>query len=119
LHPSGQWSTWTPARFRIPERDEEFKETFRTAAKAYWKRPEVEGGFYHPLMKKKLRQTCGSCQIVCVADKKERKRRYQMLTQSGVVVQDQDGSLEAVSPDEAIRRLEAMPLERRACYEEV
>lgn len=119
LHPSGQWSTWTPARFWIPEKDEDFKGVFRTAAKAYWKRPEVEGGFYHPLMKKKLRQTCGSCQIVCVAEKKERKRRYQMLTQSGVVVQNPDGSLEAVSPDEAIKKLEAMDPERRIMYEEV
>jgi epoxyqueuosine reductase len=116
LHSSGKWSTWTPARFRIPEKDEEFLEVFRPAAKAYWQRPECEGGFYHPLMKKKLRQTCGSCQIVCSPDKEERKRRYEMLVNSGVVVQNPDGSLEAVSPGEAKERLAGMSPELRVLY---
>jgi len=40
-----------------------------------------------------------------------------MLTRSGVVVQNPDGSLEAVPPDEAARRLEKMPTEQRALYE--
>jgi epoxyqueuosine reductase len=119
LHPSGKWSTWTPARFRIPERDEELMEVFRPAAKAYWKRPECEGGFYHPLMRAKLRQTCGHCQIVCCPDKEERKARHRMLTQGGVVVQNQDGTLEAVSPEMAVSRIASMPPELRALYEEV
>ncbi|MCK4786762.1 MAG: epoxyqueuosine reductase [Desulfobacteraceae bacterium] len=119
LHSSGKWSTWTPARFRIPEKDEEFLEVFRPAAKAYWQRPECEGGFYHPLMKIKLRQTCGSCQIVCSPDKEERKRRHGMLINSGVVVQNPGGSLEAVSPEEAKERLAVMSPKVRALYEEV
>lgn len=41
-----------------------------------------------------------------------------MLTQSGVVVQYPDGSLEAVSPEEAIDRLATMSPEHRALYEE-
>jgi hypothetical protein len=68
-------------------------------------------------MRKKLRQTCGSCQILCVHDKEERLRRYQMLVNSGVVVQNPDGSLEAVTPEEALERLAAMPREVRALYE--
>ena len=119
LHSSGKWSTWTPARFRIPEKDEEFLEVFRPAAKAYWQRPECEGGFYHPLMKKKLRQTCGSCQIVCSPDKETRKGRHEMLINSGVVVQNLDGSLEAVSPDEAKEQLASMSPESIVLYEEV
>ncbi|MBW1789110.1 MAG: epoxyqueuosine reductase [Deltaproteobacteria bacterium] len=117
LHPSGKWSTWTPARFPIPEEDGEFKDVFRPAAKAYWQRPDSGGGFYHPLMKTKLRQTCGSCQIVCTPDKEERKARHRMLTQNGVVVQNMDGSLEAVSPEEARERMAAMSPETRALYE--
>jgi len=119
LHKSGKWSTWTPARYPIYETGEEFRAGFRAAAKAYWQRPECEGGFYHFMMKKKLRRTCGSCQILCVADKKERKRRYQLLVNSGVVVQNPDGSLEAVKPEVAIERLSAMPPEIRALYEKI
>lgn len=119
LHKSGKWSTWTPARYPIYETGEEFRAGFRAAAKAYWQRPECEGGFYHFMMKKKLRRTCGSCQILCVQDKKERKRRYQLLVNSGVVVQNPDGSLEAVKPEVAIERLSAMPPEIRALYEKI
>jgi len=119
LHKSGKWSTWSPARYPIYETDEEFRAGFRAAAKAYWRRPECEGGFYHFMMKKKLRRTCGSCQILCVQDKEERKRRYKLLTNSGVVVQNPDGSLEAVEPDVAIKRLSAMPPEVRSMYEKV
>lgn len=119
LHSSGKWSTWSPARFRIPRKDEEFKSVFRPAARAYWQRPESQGGFYHPLMKTKLRQTCGACQIVCAPEREERERRHHMLTQSGVVVQNRDGSLEAVSPEKAIERIASMAPEMRALYEEV
>lgn len=118
LHQSGKWSTWTPARFRIPEKDGEFREVFRPAAMAYIQRPESEGGFYHPLMKAKLRQTCGSCQIICTPDKEERKKRHKMLTQSGVVVQNPDGSLKAVSPEKGIEWIASMSSEQRALYEE-
>jgi epoxyqueuosine reductase len=119
LHKSGKWSTWTPARYPIYETDEEFRAGFRAAAKAYWQRPESEGGFYHFLMKKKARQTCGSCQILCVPDKEERKRRYDLLINSGVVVQNPDGSLVAVRPEVAIERLSAMSPESRVMYEKI
>lgn len=119
LHKSGKWSTWTPARFPIPETEDEFRAVFRPAAKAYWQRPDCEGGFYHFLMKKKLRQTCGSCQILCTPEKEERKRRYKMLTEGGVVVQNSDGSLEAVSPETATKRLSSLSSEVRAMYEDV
>jgi len=117
LHKSGKWSTWTPARFPIPENDDEFAKAFRPAAKAYWQRPESEGGVYHPLMKKKLRMTCASCQLVCCPDEEERKRRYKALTESGVVVQNPDGSLEGVSPETARERIAAMNPDQRALYE--
>jgi epoxyqueuosine reductase QueG len=118
LHQSGKWSTWTPARFPIPERDEEFMAVFRPAAKAYWQRPDRgDGGFYHPLMKARLRQTCGSCQIICSPDKEERKARHRMLTGNGVVVQNPDGSLKAVTPEKAGEHLSAMNPETRSLYE--
>jgi len=66
---------------------------------------------------KKLNVTCGNCQLLCHPDRDERTRRYKLLTKNGVVVQNSDGSLEAVPPDVAKQRLAAMPPERRAMYE--
>jgi hypothetical protein len=86
-----------------------------------WGRPEIEGGFHHPAMPghKKLNFTCGNCQLICHPDRKERKRRHKLLIKSGVVVQHPDGALQALSPQDAKRRLAAMSPEQRACYEDV
>ena len=63
--------------------------------------------------------TCGNCQLICHPDKAVRKARYKLLTESGVIVQNPDGTLEAVSPEEAAGRLAEMRLEDRALYEEI
>jgi len=42
-----------------------------------------------------------------------------MLSESGCVVQNPDGSVEAFPPEEAAKRVEAMPPEIRALYEEL
>lgn len=118
LHKSGKWSTWSPARFPIPEKDEEFLPALVEAAEAYKKRPREEGGFFHFLMPgNRINFTCGNCTLVCHPDKKIRKQRHKMLIQSGVVIQHPDGSCAAVSPDEAEKRLKEMPPEQRALYE--
>jgi epoxyqueuosine reductase QueG len=117
LHPSGKWSTWSPGRFAIPESDRQFRAALAKGIEAYGQRPSLEGGFLHPLSKKKLNLTCGNCQLICVPDKEERKRRHRILTGSGCVVQAPDGSVEAVSPEEAARRVGWMPAETRAWYE--
>ena len=79
-------------------------------------RPVGEGGRYHSLMNHKLYTTCGNCQIVCVPDKEERKRRLNLLKNSGVVLQNADGSLEVFSGSDAEKRLAAMSEERRRLY---
>jgi epoxyqueuosine reductase QueG len=117
LHPSGKWSCWSPGRLSIPDNDEDFLPVLVEAMGAWAKRPPIPGGHYHPLMEGKLALTCGNCQLICHPDRAERKRRYKMLRNSGVVIQHPDGSLEAVSPDEARKRLDAMPPEQRALYE--
>jgi epoxyqueuosine reductase QueG len=118
LHKSGKWSTWSPARFPIPENDDEFRGALINAAGPYFNRPKMNCGLYHPLVPGDLLEfTCGHCQFVCHPDKKVRQERFKMLTDSGVVVQNEDGSREAVSPEEAKRRLAAMSPERRALYE--
>jgi epoxyqueuosine reductase QueG len=119
LHPSGNWSTWSPGRFAIPEDDAEFAPAMARAIKAYGRWPDREGGYHHILMQRKLHLTCGNCQLICVADKAERMRRYEMLTRSGVVVQSPDGPVEAVTPKLALERLAAMDPDQRALYTEV
>jgi epoxyqueuosine reductase QueG len=118
LSKSGKWSTWSPARFPIPEKDEEFLDAIRGAIKPYAYRPKPGIGFYHALLPNNKGQlTCGHCQIICHPDKDVRKKRFKMLTEAGVVIQQEDGSLKAVSPEEAREHLEAMSPDARALYE--
>jgi epoxyqueuosine reductase QueG len=119
LHTSGKWSTWSPGRFPIPEDDAEFGPALMSSINAYHNRPKMGGGYYHSLMHGKLWQTCGNCQLVCHPDKDERKRRYKMLSGSGVVVQHPDGTLEAMSPKKATSFLSAMEPEDKALYESI
>lgn len=120
LHKSGKWSTWSPARFPIPEKDEEFFPAIINAAEPYKQRPREEGGFFHFLMPgNRVSFTCGNCTLVCHPDKDVRKKRHQMLIKSGVSVQRPDGSCEGVTPEEAKKRLAAMPKAQRALYENV
>lgn len=120
LAQNGKWSTWSPGRFPIPKKDEEFRPALMKAIMDSWPRPEVEGGFYHPAMpgQRKINITCVNCQLLCHPERAERKRRYKLVIQNGVVVQHADGSLEAVSPAAAKQHLTAMTPERRACYED-
>jgi epoxyqueuosine reductase QueG len=117
LHPSGKWSTWSPGRFPVPEDDAEFLPLLLAGVEKYAARPESRGGRYHSLMDNKLYTTCGNCQIVCHPDRNERQRRYRLLTEGGVVIQNPDGSLEAFGPEEAMQRLAVMEPQRRAIYD--
>ncbi len=119
LHQSGKWSTWSPGRFPIPEKDEEFLPALMNGLANYSQWPDMGGGYYHVLSPHKMFLTCGNCQLVCHPDLEERKRRHRLLTESGVVVQNEDGSLEAVQQEEAKQRMEGLPQERRALYEMV
>ena len=74
LSKSGKWSTWSPARFPVPETDEEFLDAIRNATKPYAFRPKPGVGFYHALLPgKKGQMTCGHCQLICHPDKDIRK----------------------------------------------
>ncbi len=124
LNPSGKWSTWSPARFEIAEKEEDVPDLLNPdaqipALQAYLERP-IKGGFFLALSPGyRLEYTCSNCQLVCHPDKEVRKARYRMLKESGVVIQEPDGTRRAVSPEEAKEYLKAMPPERRKLYEEV
>ena len=122
LHASGKWSTWSPARFPIPKNDEDLAPVRREAFAAWSERPELPGGgMQSPITYGKIQRdvtlTCGNCMHVCHPDPEERKRRTELLRNGGVIVQLDDGSLEAVSPEEAKGQIAAMEPERRTLYE--
>jgi len=121
LAKNGRWSTWSPGRFPIPEKEDDFMPALREALRASAPRPEVAGGFQHPALPKgrKLNMTCGNCQLICHPEADERKRLYKLLTENGVVVQNPDGTLRAVSPEIARKHLSEMSEEQRAMYEKV
>ncbi|CAB5138316.1 Iron-sulfur cluster-binding protein [Olavius algarvensis associated proteobacterium Delta 3] len=116
LHASGKWSTWSPGRFVIPERDGDIPSAYQHMQRAHGKWPPAPGGRYFYYMDEKLRVVCANCQIVCCPDKEERSARFKMLSESGVIIQNDDGSLTAVSPEEATRRFDLMPDAQKALY---
>jgi epoxyqueuosine reductase len=116
LHPSGKWSTWSPGRFLIPEEDRAFREVMIKGMRAYNRRPPMEGGYPHILMRSKLYLTCGNCQLLCRPEPAERKALYKLLTTSGCIIQEQDGRLERVFPEEAEGYVRALDQDRQNLY---
>lgn len=118
LHKSGKWSTWSPARFPIPEQDEAFYPALLNAIGPFLQRPKPDVAVFNVIMPgDKVELTCGNCQLICHPDKNVRKARYKTLTQSGVMVQHADGRREAVTPEEAKAHLAKMDDDQRALYE--
>jgi hypothetical protein len=104
----------------VPEKDEDFLPAIIQGVKTYGQRPEIAGGYHHSLMPgTKLWLTCGNCQLICHPDKAVRQERYDMLRKSGVVIQEQDGSLTAVSAQEAAAHFTAMDASTRSLYMDV
>jgi epoxyqueuosine reductase len=118
LHASGKWSTWSPGRFPIPKTDDELRPAHERMQHAHNKWPASEGGRYFFFIDEKLRVSCANCQLVCCPDKNERKIRYKMLTESGVVIQNPDGSRVAVSRKNADKLFASMSTTRKSLYED-
>ena len=116
LHPSKKWSTWSPGRFLIPEDDGAFRDAMIKRIKAYGKRPKMEGGFLHVLMRSNLYLTCGNCQLLCWPELADRKENYRILTSTGVVIQKPDGSLRRVSAEAGEDYIQGLDAERRSQY---
>ena len=62
-----------------------------------------------------MEYTCSNCHFVCHPDKEVRKARYRMLIESGVVIQEPDGTRRAVSPEEAKEYIKSMPRKEENC----
>jgi len=120
LHKSGKWSTWSPGRFPIPEKDEDFYPALLDTVGPYLRRPKTDLAVFNTIMPgDKVELTCGNCQLICHPDAEIRKHRFKLLVESGVIIQNSDGSLNAVAPEEAKERIAKMNAETRALYEEV
>jgi epoxyqueuosine reductase len=118
LNPAGKWSTWSPSRYPIPEKDDEFQQAYNNAADAYIRRPMNDHLYYNSVKPGfKTEYTCSFCQLVCHPDPEVRKHRYRMIIDSGVIVQNEDGTREAVTPGEAKKRLSRMSPDQRSMYE--
>ena len=117
LHPSKKWSTWSPARLELPEKDEDFWFAMLNAVPAYLKRPKKGDYFYHPIVPgHKLEYTCSNCQFICHPDKEVRKNRFKILRNSGVIIEDEEGNRKAVTPEAAEEIFKHMSKERRKLY---
>ena len=119
LHSSEKWSTWSPGRFAIPKSDKELPPAHAGMQDAHSKWPASEGGRYFFFMDEKLRVSCANCQLVCCPDKNERKMRYKLLTQAGVIIQNTDGTRFAVSQEKADKMFASMSASRKALYEDI
>jgi len=118
LHKSGEWSTWSPGRFPLPEDDEDYRTISRRYVQQYLQRKRDGAISYNPLLAYpyEMQYSCCNCQFVCHPDIKVRKRRLELLTKSGVVIEEEDGRKRAVSPREANEFYSKMPPERRRLF---
>jgi epoxyqueuosine reductase QueG len=118
LDNSGEWSTWSPGRFPLPDDDEEYRTISKRYVQQYLQRKRDGPIAYNPLLAYpfEMQYSCCNCQFVCDPDLEVRKRRLELLRNSGVVIEEEDGRKHAVTPEEAEEFLSAMSLERRKLF---
>jgi epoxyqueuosine reductase QueG len=118
MHRSGEWSTWSPGRFPLPEEDDEYRTISRKYVQRYLQRKRNGAICYNPLLAYpfEMQYTCSNCQFVCHPDKNVRKERLALLRAGGVIVEEEDGTKRAVTPKEAEAFISKMPPERRRLY---
>jgi len=125
LHKSGKWGSWSPGRFTIPEDEEQLREQTLRAASLKKQRPDapLETGDAvvfdddHPFHGMQMVPTCGNCQLVCFGDHDETMENLRTLRRSGCVVQQPDGSLDVLPPEESARVFAELVPAHKAKYE--
>ena len=118
LHRSGEWSTWSPGRFPLPEDDDGYRTISGKYVHRYLQRKRDGAVCYNPLLAYpfEMQYTCSNCQFVCHPDIGVRKRRYELLRNGGTVIEEEDGRKHAVCPEEAERFISGMTQERRRLF---
>jgi epoxyqueuosine reductase QueG len=118
LSENGKFGSWGPSRKQLPEDDEQLLPTIMGLAGDVMKRPQIPGGFYDPQKGTKTNIMCSACNLVCHPEKKVRAKRMKMWIQGGVSIQREDGTIETMPLEDARAYLDAMPIEKRALYED-
>ncbi len=120
LHKSGKWSTWSPGRFEIPEDESKIMTVLAGAVYKYikWpKRKPESRGFENPVAPGvNLYLTCGNCQNVCWGDAEENRKNFKILTSSGCVIQNPDGEILVLPPEEAQKTFDEFPKKHKKLY---
>ena len=119
LHPSGKFSTWSPGRFEIPETNEEMYKCMGRAIRRYatWpERPRQDGYINEALPGVNIRLTCGFCQNICWGNPKDTTENYKIITESGCIVQNLDGSMTVLPPEEAEEYFRSLPKKHQKKY---
>jgi len=138
LDKNQNWSTCSPGRFPYPESDKDVRRTFSYALLNTPKRPntsnydnefdtsQLEDDVHvtdlntgDDLSKEMLREinlTCGNCQLICWGDPEETKKNYEILTNSGCVVENPDGTIEILPPEEANQKFNNFPSKHKRLY---
>ena len=120
LNKSGKWSTWSPGRFRMPEDDEELASVFLQAIEKYRQWPKRTDGavsFENPALPGvEIGITCGMCQNICWGNQEDTRENYRLLTNSGCVIQRENGEILVLPPDEAQKVFNSFPEEHRKKY---
>lgn len=126
LSKSGKWSTWSPGRMALPDTDghAELDPVLLRGRKNQLKRPPLPGGSESTLVlhdqpdfeMPKVFLTCGNCQLICWGDKKETAENMRILQKGGCIVQQPDGSVEALPQEEAEAAFSKLEPEHRELY---
>ncbi|MCL2142670.1 MAG: hypothetical protein FWH44_00180 [Methanomassiliicoccaceae archaeon] len=118
LHRSGEWSTWSPGRFPLPDDDNEYRTISKKYVHRYLQRKREGAICYNPLLAYpfEMQYTCSNCQFVCHPDIDVRKKRYELLRNGGVVIEEEDGRKHSVTPPEAEKFISDMLDERKKLF---
>ena len=121
LDKTGKWSTWCPGRYDYPEDNYEVTRLMSLAMTSQKRRPIIQDHSkgYTPASyggSGNVKLTCGNCQIICWADTKETAENYRLLTNSGCVIQKENGELMVLPPDEAKEEFDKMNPKHKHLY---
>lgn len=119
LHPSGKFSTWSPGRFEIPKDNDGIYKMMGKALRRYTKWPErtQKAGYINEAAPGiNIRLTCGFCQNVCWGNSKDTTENYKIITESGCIVQNLDGSMTVLPPEEAEEYFRSLPKKHQRKY---
>jgi epoxyqueuosine reductase len=120
---SKHWSTWSPGRFEVPDKDRQILTTWFHAMEKYKQWPQrtdygIEGYENVALPGYKLHLTCGLCQNICSGDPKETAENYKLLINSGCVIQKPNGDILTLPSEEADKLFNSFPIEHKKLYTE-